>query len=97
VLIVVTIVATSTSFQSARAQCASGSQIFIDPRLVPRRFRMSPQQFHEIMRNPFVSEKERQWALKQHYSQDQPIQIPFRNGTVLISPNDPCVQQYIGP
>jgi hypothetical protein len=91
------ILVTGASFQFARAQCAPGSKIFIDPRLVPHRGRMSQQQLHEAMRNPYVSEKMRQWALQQYYSQDQPIQIPFRNGTVFVSPSDPCVQQYVGP
>jgi hypothetical protein len=89
--------AAAPSLQSARAQCAPGSQIFIDPRLVPHRSAMSPQQLHEALRNPYVPWEAKRDALQRYQLQSQPIQIPFNGGIVLISPTDPCVQQYVRP
>jgi hypothetical protein len=80
--------------QSAGAQCAPDAKIYIDPRLVPQRPHMKKQQFD---RATLGADAETQKFLRdQYYSQNQPIQVPFRDGTVLISPSDPCIQQYIG-
>ncbi len=81
---------------SARAQCPANSQIYIDPRLVPQRQHMSHEQAMRILSIPGMPESTKNWALDAYYNQYQPIQIPFRGGTVLISPTDPCIQQYIG-
>jgi len=78
-------------------QCPPGSHIFIDPRLVPRRFPMTLQQLYNIMADPVISPQEREMARQRYELQFQPIQIPFRSGVVLVSPTDPCVQQYTGP
>jgi len=81
---------------SANAQCPTGSQIYIDTRLVPQRQRMSHEQAMRILSVPGMPENVKNWAIESYYTQFQPIQIPFRGGTVLISPTDPCIQQYIG-
>jgi hypothetical protein len=45
VLLAMVAVGAGASFQSVRAQCAPGSKIFIDPRLVPHRMQVGRQQF----------------------------------------------------
>jgi hypothetical protein len=84
------------SIQSAGAQCAPGRHIYIDPRLVPQRQHMSYDQVFRLLSTPGIPDNVRNWALESYYSQNQPIQVPFRGGTVLVSPTDPCIQQYIG-
>lgn len=85
--------------QLAAAQCPAGAKIYIDPRLVPRRPQMTKEQFQSIMSTPpsILPEAERQRARDTYFNQNQPVQMPFRNGSVLISPHDPCIQQFIGP
>ena len=85
------------SIQSAGAQCAPDAKIYIDPRLVPRRPRISPEAYQSIMTNPMASDAMKANATAIWQSQNQPIQVPFSGGMVLISASDPCVQQYIGP
>lgn len=82
--------------QCAHAQCAPGTQIFIDPRLAPQRPQVSRQQFDRVMSSPWASPEEKRRVADLYYGQSQPIEVPFRGGAVLISPKDPCVQQYIG-
>jgi len=82
--------------QSAAAQCAAGIRIFIDPRLVPQRPQVSSEQFREALANPMTPPNVRDMVMKLYYEQNQPIQVPFRDGVVLISPKDPCIQQYLG-
>ena len=78
-------------------QCPAGSQIFIDPRLVPRPVPFTYQQLINTMANPWVTEEQKNRIQEMYYAQFQPIQVPFRGGVVLVSPTDPCVQQYTGP
>jgi hypothetical protein len=35
--------------------------------------------------------------VESYYQQGQPIEVPYGDGKVLVSPADPCVQQYLGP
>jgi hypothetical protein len=84
------------SIQSAGAQqCAPDAKIYIDPRLVPQRQHISPQTYYYIMTGS-VDPATKEYVRNAYFSQYQPIQVPFRGGTVLISPTDPCIQQYIG-
>jgi hypothetical protein len=77
---------------SAGAQCATGTRIYIDPRLVPQRQQITKSQAEAIFANPYSSPEAKKYALDSYYNQNQPIQVPFRGRTVLISPNDPCIQ-----
>lgn len=81
----------------AHAQCAPDRKIFIDPRLVPQRQKVTQEQFAAIMANPYTDPAVKKYAMESYYSQHQPIQIPFGGGMILISPDDLCLQQYIGP
>jgi hypothetical protein len=81
----------------ANAQCAAGDKIYIDPRLVPQRQMVSRQQYYDIMTNPYTDPAMKSYIANSFLNQFQPIQIPYGNGMVLVSPNDPCIQQYIGP
>jgi hypothetical protein len=81
--------------QSAGAQCPAGTQIYIDPRLIPQRPHMTKQQFDRAMLG--ADDRTAKFLEEQYYGQNQPIEVPFRGGKVLISPSDPCIQQYIRP
>lgn len=81
--------------QSARGQCPADAQIFIDPRLVPRRTPVSREQFDRTM--AFNHDPEvRKRVMEDYYAQGQPIAVPFQGGTVMIDPHNPCIQQYVG-
>ena len=99
VLLVVVTVSSDASFQSVRAQCAPGSKILIDPRLVPHRMQVNRQQAVQaaidLGSNP--SDPVALATYNAYMMQNQPIEIPDGGGKVLISPRDPCVQQYVGP
>jgi hypothetical protein len=73
------------SAEVAHAQRPADAKIYIDPRLLPQRQQMSREQD-----NPYVGPAIKQRAHEAYYNRYQPIQIPFRNGTVPISPHDPC-------
>jgi hypothetical protein len=83
------------SAEQAHAECAPGAQIFIDPRLVPGRPRFSEEEIHRML-GAGGDPAHRQQILKLYWEQNQPIQMPFNGGIVLISPTNPCIQQYIG-
>jgi hypothetical protein len=72
-------------------QCPPGSNIIIDPRLVPSRPQISHEQFRSIMNNPWTADWQKRRIWEQYYGQGQPIQIPFQGGVVLVSPNVLCV------
>jgi hypothetical protein len=80
----------------AVAQCPPGTPIYIDPRLAPHRPQIGREQFVAIMANPMISDEEKKSYSDLYNNQNQPIQLPFRNGIVLISPKNPCIQQYLG-
>jgi hypothetical protein len=82
--------------QSASAQCPPGAKIYIDPRLVPQRQRVTPHQFMGTA-NPYMDPALKHYLQESYYSQHQPIEVPFGGGRVLVSPDDPCIQQYIRP
>jgi hypothetical protein len=81
-----------TAIQRARAQCAPNDKIYIDPRLVPQRPRVSREQF---INGGLPHDEERRRLDEAYYSQNLPVQMPYGNRYVLISPTDPCIQQYI--
>jgi hypothetical protein len=81
---------------TASAQCPPGSPIYVDPRLVPQRPQISRQAYVAIEANPSITDDEKKKYSDLYLNQNQPIQLPFRNGIVLISPKDPCIQQYLG-
>ena len=84
-------------FYSARAQCAPTDKIYIDPRLVPKRLNMTPEQFKAIMLSPGSTPEMKKFALQQYQQQGQgqPIVVPYDKGKVLVHPTNPCIQQYI--
>jgi hypothetical protein len=82
---------------AASAQCPPNAKIFIDPRLAPQRMQVSRNQFVAVMANPYSDEEAKKRITEAYFSQYQPIQMQFGNGVVLISPTNPCIQQYIGP
>jgi len=83
-------------FYSAHAQCAPTDKIYIDPRLVPKRPILSREGFAAAMnnRNPNAA-RTNQYLIEQYMQQGQPIVVPYGTGTVLVSPTNPCIQQYI--
>jgi hypothetical protein len=94
-LAIVITTAADASFQCAHAQCPADAKIYIDPRSVPQRQQVSRGTFIAIMTGD-VDPALKRYVQESYFSQFQPIQIPFSGGIVLVSPNNPCVQQYIG-
>jgi hypothetical protein len=83
------------SAEQARAECAPGDRIFVDPRLVPGRPHITYEQLLRIWGVPGGDPNYKMMIYKQYLEQNQPIQIPLNGGVVLISPINPCIQQYI--
>jgi hypothetical protein len=93
--ILAVLLAMSTDIQRVRAQCAPNDKIYIDPRLVPQRPRISREEFINALGDWVTPEEQRRFD-EAYYSQNLPIQMPYGNGYVLIHPTNPCIQQYIG-
>jgi hypothetical protein len=82
-------------FYSAHAQCAPTDKIYIDPRLVPRRPNISPETVKSILLGRKLNPEFEAELLREYRQKDQPIVVPYGTGKVLVSPTNPCVQQYI--
>jgi hypothetical protein len=84
-------------FYSAHAQCAASDKIYIDPRLIPRRPELTPQEAQAMLlnRNHRPADAFDQALLQQYLQKGQPIVVPFGTGKVLVHPTNPCIQQYI--
>jgi hypothetical protein len=80
---------------SAHAQCADTDKIYIDPRLVPKPLPMSRESLMAVLANPSLPPETKDFFLKQAVQGRQPIVVPFGTGKVLVSPTNPCIQQYI--
>jgi hypothetical protein len=83
------------SCSGAALACAQNDHIYIDPRLVIQRPHYTREQMMAVMGHPELSEEAKGKILSQYREQDQPIQMPFGNGYVLISSTNPCIQQFI--
>src|SRR5262245_19631555 len=81
-------------FYSAHAQCAPEDKIYIDPRLVPKRLDLTAEQLNTLMHSQ-VSPEVRNALIGQYTQKYQPIVVPYGTGKVLVSPTNPCIQQYI--
>jgi hypothetical protein len=97
VILIVLLMIADGVFYSAHAQCAPTDKIYIDPRLVPQRQKMAGEVLARVLGNTQVDPATKQMLYRQYLQQDQPIEMPFREGKVLIHPHNPCIQQYIGP
>ena len=95
-LAILSVLATATVPAVALAQCPQGAHTYINPRLAPQRPQVSRQQLEAAFANPAVPAELKRQILDLFLNQNEPIQVPYRNGTVLISPKDPCIQQYLG-
>jgi hypothetical protein len=82
-------------FYSAHAQCAPSDKIYIDPRLVPKRPNISPEQFKAIILSPGSTPEMKAWTQREYTQKYQPIVVPYGTGKVLVHPTNPCIQQYI--
>jgi hypothetical protein len=80
---------------NARDEGGRNLRIYIDPRLVIHRPHYSPQQMQGVLANSSLSDEAKAKALSEFREQDQPIQMPFGNGYVLIDPLNPCIQQFV--
>jgi hypothetical protein len=79
----------------ALAQCAASDHVYIDPGLVPRRPQISQEQMQGILADPRIPDEQKMQYQSMYLAQAQPIQMPFNNGYVLISPLNLCKQQFI--
>ena len=82
-------------FYSAHAQCGVGDKIYIDPRLVPGQPQITPAQITAFMVSEDISSADKTKLWMMYRQQDQPIEVPFGTGKVLVNPINPCIQQYI--
>jgi hypothetical protein len=82
--------------QASAVECPAGTQIYVNPNLVPQRPMVTREQFEKIMASPYASVVQKKNVTDFYYNQNQPIQLPYHDGIVLISPQNPCVQQYLG-
>jgi len=73
----------------------NNSGIYVDPKLVPKRPQLNEGQMRGILADPTISEGAKM-ALRQEYmQQNQPIEVPWPGGKVLINPMNPSQQQFI--
>ena len=79
----------------ALAECSPNDKVYIDPRLVPHRPQITREQFVSLLANPTVPEAQKQEIWNLARTQNDPIKMPMGNGYVLISPTNPCLQQFI--
>jgi len=63
-------------FYSAHAQCAPTDKIYIDPRLVPKRPNISPQDIGLLMMYPDANSEVKAQIYKQYMQRNQPIVVP---------------------
>jgi hypothetical protein len=56
---------------------------------------MSADALRHLMTHPDYNFPEKQRLIDEYMKQFQRIKMPFTGGIVLISPNDPCIQQFI--
>jgi len=70
-------------------------KIYIDPRLVPKPRNISPQGARALMLNKNIDPVAKQHLLQQYLQKDQPIEVPYGTGKVLVHPTNPCIQQFI--
>lgn len=77
------------------AQPAPTGQIYIDPALVPKQRRYTPEQFRNIMANEEMSDAMKMTIRQEAAAQNQPVSIPYMGGAVVVNPNDPTKQQFI--
>ncbi len=91
-------------FQAANAQCGPNDKIYIDPRLVPLRpaYNSTPQQQDAIAHfliEPSVPDWQKKAFMenlaRQQRLANEPIVMPFTGGSVLIHPQNPCIQQFV--
>jgi hypothetical protein len=82
---------------AAFADCRPNERTYIDPRLVVQRPHYTPNQIGAIMNLPesALSPEGKAKIYSQYREQNQPIRMPFGNGYVLISSDNPCIQQFI--
>jgi hypothetical protein len=82
--------------RSAVARCAPNDKIFIDPKLVPSRPRISQEAYERMMSSTSLGRNQKAFATQLYLQQSQPIEIPFGNGILLVNPKNPCIQRYVG-
>jgi hypothetical protein len=71
------------------------NQVYIDPRLVPRRPQINREDLIKVMANPWTPEWQKRRTYEDYMNQNQPVAVPYSGGTILIDPHDSCVQQYV--
>ncbi len=80
----------------ALAQCSSSDTVYIDPRLVPQRPHITAQQLARVLAaGDYLPEYVKRHTFEAARTQNDPIKMPMQNGYVLISPTNPCIQQFV--
>lgn len=73
----------------------AAGQTYINPALVPKRPSMNEGQVRGVLADPTVSETVKMGIRNEYMQQNQPIEVPYPGGKVLINPRDPTQQQFV--
>jgi hypothetical protein len=87
--------AASGALNMAQPMPSQNGQVYIDPNKVPRVPQYTREQVQGLLSNPWASESERAAIKNEYIRQNQPIELPYPGGKVLIDPRDPTQQQFI--
>jgi len=60
-----------------------------------RSSRYTQEQVVNVLASEYLSEASKQQTLEAYRTQNDPIRMPMQNGYVLISPANPCIQQFV--
>jgi hypothetical protein len=77
------------------ASACGDKKVWIDPRLVPQRPIYTREQIRLQLMDPSLTASDRQRIVERYAHQADPVTFPYANGYVLVSPTDPCIQQFV--
>jgi hypothetical protein len=63
---------------------------------VPRRPRLTKADYIRLAITNKGTQMEKHWT-DLYLHQNEPIQMPYGAGAILIDANDSCIQEYVGP
>ena len=70
-------------------------QIYVDPAVVPHVPQYSREQVQGMLSNPWATNEQKERLRNEYIRQNQPIEMAYPGGKVLIDPRDPTHQQFI--
>ena len=88
----ITVAPTHRTAPDPLAGYCPGKTIYIPPWAVPKRPHYTREGYTAIMMDPTLTPEQRSFIMKQMSDQNQPINVPFGNGYVIVAAHDPCDQ-----